>query len=61
MKSSGLWLRGPPALLILFFSVDLVFFFFEGGGGGGGERRICVCVRVCVGGGLREEYTNIFV
>ena len=60
MKSSGLWLRGTPALLILFFSVDLVFFFFFEGGGGG-EHRIFVCV--CGGGGgggggeVREEYT----
>ena len=45
MKSSGLWLRGTPALLILFFSVDLVFYLR----GGGGERRIFVCV--CGGGG----------
>ena len=45
MKSSGLWLRGTPALLILLFSVDLVFFLFflrGGRGGGGGERRIFV-------------------
>ena len=57
MKSSGLWLRGTPALLFLFFSVDLVFFLR-----GGGAQDFCVCVwGGGGGGGVREEYTNIFV
>ena len=56
MKSSGLWLRGTPALLFLFFSVDLVFFLR----GGGSAGFLCVCVGGG-GGGVREEYTNIFV
>ena len=53
MKSSALWLRGTPALLILFFSVDLVF-FFEGGEGGGGRGAQDLCV--CGGGGEGRLY-----
>ena len=56
MKSSGLWLRGTPALLILFFSVDLVFFcFFLGGGGGGAQDFVCVW-----GGGGKNILTYLF-